>query len=463
MKLDALLRQLGRKADSSTAGYAVAFQWIDLGGKKMVHDSTPDKSEPALPTEADARAYAAEMAQSHPDQWCNIEVIYRTKGKKDGKPVPGCRTLLPRDHTKRDPLVWAYTRGSTIEQQDTLDQQFHRVKQYKAAEPSTAAIEWGEVVVESGVSATSIPWMERPEAYKLQLAMQPGDHLIIPKLDRAFRNLKDYVNMLDYWMSEGIYVHMLDVGMNTTNPITMPFLKMLGSVVAIFAEMETQQLSARKKEANEARRRAGKPLAGTPPIGWKYVGPLGDRNFGPNMEDRRTMEKIVRWVESGESIDQIYYRLLHGPDKTLRRITRGHRSKNPGDRWIPWSWDVIETGYRNMKLIQSAQQNGVPDRMAAIEVAGRTARRAKVKLGKRVKVVDTSCQEPVRKSVPWTEEHELELARSRTPRAQELVLMLRERRARNGHSQTGLLPELPLAYTPSLEPDSPIQTSQTHE
>ena len=50
----------------------------------------------------------------------------------------------------------------------------------------------GELFVDPAVSASKKMFLERPEAAKMQATLKAGDHVVIPKLDRAFRNALDY-------------------------------------------------------------------------------------------------------------------------------------------------------------------------------------------------------------------------------------------------------------------------------
>ncbi|MFL5243882.1 MAG: recombinase family protein [Gemmataceae bacterium] len=44
----------------------------------------------------------------------------------------------------------------------------------------------------------------------------PGDAVIVPKLDRGFRNMRDILNTLETWERRGISLHLLDVQADTT-------------------------------------------------------------------------------------------------------------------------------------------------------------------------------------------------------------------------------------------------------
>ena len=97
--------------------------------------------------------------------------------------------------------VYGYTRVSTDEQAsegESLGAQKRTIEGYAMMLGLTAA----ETFVERGVSG-STPFAERPEGTKLLAALEPGDVVITPKLDRMFRSARDALDVLDKLKAPG--------------------------------------------------------------------------------------------------------------------------------------------------------------------------------------------------------------------------------------------------------------------
>jgi hypothetical protein len=98
--------------------------------------------------------------------------------------------------------------------------------------------------------------------------MGKGDHLVIAKLDRAFRNLLDAVKCVSAWQDRGVIVHMLDLPISG-QPI---FDKLILSMLAWCAEFESFRKSERMIDCNRAARRMGRPIAQCAPLGFRWLG-----------------------------------------------------------------------------------------------------------------------------------------------------------------------------------------------
>jgi hypothetical protein len=70
-------------------------------------------------------------------------------------------------------------------------------------------------------------------------------------MDRAFRNALNYATMLKRWLEQGVYVRILNFGMDTSNPTGLMVAKMVGGMLAYFAEFESHMIGQRKRDANK--------------------------------------------------------------------------------------------------------------------------------------------------------------------------------------------------------------------
>jgi DNA invertase Pin-like site-specific DNA recombinase len=72
---------------------------------------------------------------------------------------------------------------------------------------------WAGVYSDPGTSASKVPFVRRPQ---LLSALKRGDHLIVAKLDRAFRDTLDLAQTLRRLESAGVTVHLLDIRVDTS-------------------------------------------------------------------------------------------------------------------------------------------------------------------------------------------------------------------------------------------------------
>ena len=157
------------------------------------------------------------------------------------------------------PSAYAYIRVSTIDQAKngfSLDGQENHVRRYVGYLSSRFEEQFqfddSHLFIERGVSATKQLHL-RPMGRKLWAKLRKGDHVVFPKMDRAFRNLRDFINTFGHWEKLGVTVHFLDVNFDTGTPMGMAMMQIL----AVFAELESRMIGMRVKEAKAAAKLQG--------------------------------------------------------------------------------------------------------------------------------------------------------------------------------------------------------------
>jgi putative DNA-invertase from lambdoid prophage Rac len=121
------------------------------------------------------------------------------------------------------------------------------------------------VFVERGVSGSK-PLGDRPEGAALLTALQPGDVVITPKLDRMFRSALDALDVLAKLKAAGISLHMIDLGGDTTgNGVS----KLVFTILSAVAEAERDRTRERITEVKRDQRQRGRYLGGTVPFGYR--------------------------------------------------------------------------------------------------------------------------------------------------------------------------------------------------
>lgn len=101
----------------------------------------------------------------------------------------------------------------------------------------------------------------RPELDKLMAVLQPGDSLIVTKLDRIARSALQGTELIQHLLDKGITVHVLNMGIMDNTPTG----KLIRSVMLAFAEFERDMIIERTSEGKAIARlnpafRDGRPL-----------------------------------------------------------------------------------------------------------------------------------------------------------------------------------------------------------
>lgn len=108
--------------------------------------------------------------------------------------------------------VYGYTRVSTTlqaEEGDSLEAQKQQIIAYALSRKFDLLER--NIFVEKGISG-SIEFESRPEGKRLYDALESGDLIIFPKLDWAFRNTRNALNILYELKGRGISIHFIDLG-----------------------------------------------------------------------------------------------------------------------------------------------------------------------------------------------------------------------------------------------------------
>jgi putative DNA-invertase from lambdoid prophage Rac len=151
------------------------------------------------------------------------------------------------------PRVFAYCRVSTADQATQ-----NQIMEIKAA---GFAIETHRLI-EENISG-SVAAKERPSFIKLIDRMEPGDVLVVTKLDRLGRNAMDVRTTVEQLAISGIRVHCLALG---GVDLTSSAGKMTMQVIAAVAEFERDLLIERTQAGIIRAKAAGKRLGRRPSI-----------------------------------------------------------------------------------------------------------------------------------------------------------------------------------------------------
>jgi DNA invertase Pin-like site-specific DNA recombinase len=160
------------------------------------------------------------------------------------KPVVFVDSLATRLHNIS--MLIGYARVSKADQQDTRAQ----IKELKEAGCKSIYEE----------NASGGRW-DRPELHRALDQLREGDVLVVWKLDRLSRSLKDLLHILDKINNAGAGFRSLTENVDTTTPAGRMMLQMLGA----FAEFERSMVRERTRLGLKAARERGR-IGGRRPV-----------------------------------------------------------------------------------------------------------------------------------------------------------------------------------------------------
>ncbi|MFW6111046.1 MAG: recombinase family protein [Thermoproteota archaeon] len=149
--------------------------------------------------------------------------------------------------------VFGYARVSTEEQvkSGSLDQQVDKIRDY--CEGHDHDLE--KLFTDAGISALK----ERPEFNEMIDAIENGsdvDGLIVTKLDRFGRSVKDLVLQMDKLQEQGVDFISIGDSLDTSTPNG----KLLFHILSAFAEFEREIIKERMQAGRERAKAEGKTL-----------------------------------------------------------------------------------------------------------------------------------------------------------------------------------------------------------
>lgn len=164
--------------------------------------------------------------------------------------------------------VYGYVRVSTLTQAkegESLEAQRRQVISYADSKGLELRLE--NVFVEAGVSGGS-EFQARHEGAKLFSVLTEGDMVIFPKLDRAFRNTRNALNVLHELKARGVSVHFIDLGGDVTgNGVGA----IVFTILSAFATFERERIAARIREVKQLKKAQGKFTGGRRAFGYDVV------------------------------------------------------------------------------------------------------------------------------------------------------------------------------------------------
>lgn len=195
-----------------------------------------------------------------------------------------------------------------------------------------------EILEDPEVSA-KFAFFERKSGKWIGTYIQPGDAMVITKVDRAFRRTRDALKVLDKFLERKIGLHVLDLGGGTVD-FSTAIGRAFFSMLCVFAELERAFGAERSKAAQDVLRKSGKRNCHLPKPGFKWgYNPKEHAWYAVVDEDARAiMRNFYEWhAVNGMSEEHIRQHM----NNVLKIHNRWGKKKNGGQTRKPWSKSTI--------------------------------------------------------------------------------------------------------------------------
>ena len=205
--------------------------------------------------------------------------------------------------------IYGYARVSTVTQVkegESLETQKLQIQSYAISKG--LELDAANIFVEAGVSG-GIEFANRPEGSKLTQSVSTGDIIIFPKLDRAFRNTRNALNVLHDMKERKVSIHFIDLGGDVTgNGIGA----IVFTILSAFATFERERIATRIREVKQVQKAQGKFTGGRRPFGFEVIDGVKvvkpeEQKVISRMKQLRTRGKsygyIASWIKKSMDVN----------------------------------------------------------------------------------------------------------------------------------------------------------------
>ena len=203
-----------------------------------------------------------------------------------------------------------YARVSSARQRDntSLETQKKKIKEYCKLKDLNLL----EIVVDNGRSAKTLKREGFQRIIKMAKAKE-FDHLIVFKLDRAFRSVKDSLEVMTLLKKKGVHFHSITETIDTSSSMG----KFIYTLFSALAELESGRHAERITEAVAIKKSKNEKLGRWLKFGYD-LGADG-KTLVKNKEEQKVIRKIIRLRDNTDGLS--FYKIA----KHLNE--KGHRTK----------------------------------------------------------------------------------------------------------------------------------------
>lgn len=264
------------------------------------------------------------------------------------------------------PKAYIYARVSKLDEEKAkkegrtlhslADQETHLRKLFDET-LAPQGFELGAILFDPGVSAWKHELFSRPDGMKLQMRkltpmgkLEPGDVVVIDRLDRGFRSSSDISLCIKYWEKHGVQVIIRQLqGMNLHDAVGKLIVTVLGAI----AQFQSDLLSERMRERAAMARAQGRPTSGTP-RGWRKSRTRDGIKVVPDWRARQIMALMLELNENkGMSPEKIAWELTARWSR-LQGVSEEEIASLKNRQWHwEWSRQRVQDWMRTARQLRS--------------------------------------------------------------------------------------------------------------
>lgn len=200
--------------------------------------------------------------------------------------------------------IYGYSRVSSAEQAEgtSLPDQAMRIR----GAAMLMGSELIELFTDAGVSG-GVRLKDRKQGAALLARLQPGDTLIVSKMDRAFRSASDALATIDQFQSAGIALVVVEIGLD---PVTgSGITRLVASILGVVAEFERTLVLERVQAGRATKRSKCGYTGGKRPFGYVVVGAGKAAMLSPHPAEQKAIVLMKSLRRRGFSLTRIAERL----------------------------------------------------------------------------------------------------------------------------------------------------------
>jgi hypothetical protein len=261
------------------------------------------------------------------------------------------------------PVAYGYARigaDPKAEHRLGLDGQGEEIAAYHERVVGPRGVPLKQTLVDA-VNENQTPFASRERGAWLLEHLNPGDHLIIARVDRAFPDVLDCVDAMRELATLGVVVHISELGLDASDERSLHRCGVELLRRARYAKEQAATFSDRILEKNSVRRLQGYYTGGAIPVGFKLAGPRGRMRLAPNKDELAMMRHFAEMADGGMTPYAIQQHLIK--NRVMRRVPDA--SEPRGHRLEFWSRQVIARAIKRIREIDRREGEQVVESAAA--------------------------------------------------------------------------------------------------
>lgn len=183
----------------------------------------------------------------------------------------------------------------------TQEVQEARCRDYYERILQPMGVEWRGFFYDPAVSSGRVPFAERTQGRLLFHSAEPGDHVVMTRLDRCFRSVLDGVSVMEQLDKRGVFFHSLDYNIDTSTPVG----RYVRNILLAGAELERDLARERANETYSYLMSNALPYSAHPPMGWRITKRGKRKEFRAFLTERKFIDKLAQARKAGATVHDL--------------------------------------------------------------------------------------------------------------------------------------------------------------